>query len=118
MTNSIACSTRRLAAMAMVSFVALGSASCKPNDGSDEAFRPIAVGELVPEFSVRTLEGDSARIATGEALTLLHVWATWCGPCQQEFPEIETLQREFGPRGLRIVAVSVMRATTIRFEHS
>jgi thiol-disulfide isomerase/thioredoxin len=81
--------------------------SCKPNADRDEAFRPIAVGELVPEFTVRTLEGDSARIAAGEPVTLLHVWATWCGPCQEEFPEIEAIQREFGPRGLRIVAVSV-----------
>lgn len=80
---------------------------CRPNAGRDEAFRPIAVGQPVPEFTVRTLQGDSARIAAGESVTLLHVWATWCGPCQKEFPEIEAIQREFGPRGLRIVAVSV-----------
>ena len=81
--------------------------ACKPGADSNEAFRPIAVGEPVPEFTVRTLEGDSARIAAGEPVTLLHVWATWCGPCQKEFPEIEAIQKEFGPRGLRIVAVSV-----------
>lgn len=75
--------------------------------GSDEAFRPIAVGEPVPEFAVRTLAGDSARIASGQPVTLLHVWATWCGPCEKEFPEIEALQREYAPRGLRILAVSV-----------
>ncbi len=80
---------------------------CKPNADRDEAFRPITVGQPVPEFTVRTLQGDSARIAAGEPVTLLHVWATWCGPCQKEFPEIEAIQREFGPRGLRIVAVSV-----------
>lgn len=85
---------------------ALTAGACTPNAG-DEAFRPIAVGEPVPEFTVRTLAGDSARIAPGEPVTLLHVWATWCGPCEKEFPDIEALQKEFGPRGLRIVAVSV-----------
>ena len=99
-------------ARATVSCIAVVAAvaaitACKPDADSDEAFRPIAVGEPVPEFTVRTLEGDSARIAAGEPVTLLHVWATWCGPCQKEFPEIEAIQREFGPRGLRIVAVSV-----------
>jgi thiol-disulfide isomerase/thioredoxin len=94
---------RRVAVVAAVA----GLTACKPDGDSDEAFRPIAVGEPVPEFTVRTLEGDSARIAAGEPVTLLHVWATWCGPCQKEFPEIEAIQREFGPRGLRIVAVSV-----------
>jgi thiol-disulfide isomerase/thioredoxin len=87
--------------------IAVVAPSCKPNGDSNEAFRPIAVGELVPEYAVRTLEGDSVRVAPGEPVTLLHVWATWCGPCQQEFPEIEALQQEFGSRGLRIVAVSV-----------
>jgi cytochrome c biogenesis protein CcmG, thiol:disulfide interchange protein DsbE len=75
--------------------------------GEDEAFRPIAVGARVPEFSVRTLTGDTAHITAGQPVTLLNVWATWCGPCEKEFPEIEALQREYGPRGLRIVAVSV-----------
>ena len=88
--------------------VAVGATvGCKPNAAREESFRPIAVGQPVPEFTVRTLQGDSARIAAGEPVTLLHVWATWCGPCQKEFPEIEAIQREFGPRGLRIVAVSV-----------
>jgi thiol-disulfide isomerase/thioredoxin len=96
---------RRVTALAIAG-VTVGAAACKPN-GSEEAFRPIAVGEPVPEFTVRTLAGDSARIAPGEPVTLLNVWATWCGPCEKEFPEIEALQKEFGPRGLRIVAVSV-----------
>ena len=86
---------------------ALTLAACKPNGAKDEAFRPIAVGEPVPEFTVRTLSGDSASVAPNQPVTLLHVWATWCGPCDEEFPEIEALQKEFGPRGLRIVAVSV-----------
>jgi cytochrome c biogenesis protein CcmG, thiol:disulfide interchange protein DsbE len=97
---------RRTAAALAVTVAGVATAACAPN-GGEEAFRPIAVGELVPELTVRTLAGDSARIAPGEPITLLNVWATWCGPCDKEFPEIEALQKEFGPRGLRIVAVSV-----------
>ena len=102
---SPACRARIASALTGVTLAA--AIGCKPNADQDEAFRPIAVGQLVPELTVRTLEGDSARIAAGEPVTLLHVWATWCGPCQKEFPEIEAIEREFGPRGLRIVAVSV-----------
>ena len=93
-----------------VAMVALAAtlAGCAPNAKDQRpAARAVALGELVPELAIRTLEGDSVRIAAGEPITLLHVWATWCGPCRQEFPEIEAIQREFGPRGLRIVAVSV-----------
>jgi thiol-disulfide isomerase/thioredoxin len=84
-------------------------AGCEPNarEEAASARRPIVVGERVPELTVRTLDGEGARIAAGEPVTLLHVWATWCGPCRLEFRELEAIQREFGPRGLRIVAVSI-----------
>ena len=99
-------SVKRLAGFSGALLVAT-SAACKPNGEKEEAFRPIAVGQEVPQLTVRTLEGDTARVAPGEPVTLLHVWATWCGPCEKEFPEIEALQKEFGPRGLRILAISV-----------
>ena len=72
-----------------------------------ERFRPLVVGEPAPEYTVRTLAGDTARVTGSQPLTLLHVWATWCLPCEKEFPDIEALHREFGPRGLRVLAVSV-----------
>jgi thiol-disulfide isomerase/thioredoxin len=99
-------SLKRVAQLSAALVVATASA-CKPNAEKEESFRPIAVGQQVPQLTVRTLEGDTARVAPGEPVTLLHVWATWCGPCEKEFPEIEALQKEFGPRGLRILAISV-----------
>jgi thiol-disulfide isomerase/thioredoxin len=99
-------SFKRVAQLSVALLVAM-SAACKPNGETEEAFRPIAVGQQVPQLAVPTLEGDTARVAPGEPVTLLHVWATWCGPCEKEFPEIEALQKEFGPRGLRILAISV-----------
>lgn len=56
---------------------------------------------------MRTLEGDSASVGPGEQLTLLNLWATWCGPCRQEFPDLEALRRDYASRGLRVLAVSV-----------
>jgi peroxiredoxin len=40
-------------------------------------------------------------------LVLLNIWATWCEPCQREMPSMERLYREMGPRGLKVVAVSI-----------
>lgn len=74
-----------------------------------EKFRPMALGEPVPQFVVRTLAGDSARVAPGGPVTLVNVWATWCVPCQQEFADLEKIHRDFAPRGLRVLAVSMDR---------
>ena len=37
---------------------------------------------------------------------LVNVWATWCVPCRQEFPDLMQLQRNYRDRGLDVVLVS------------
>lgn len=116
--------TRRLlAALAVAAAAALGAcggaggaggAADSAPSGGGERFRPLAVGAPAPSYAVRTLDGDTVRVGAGASpadgagvVTLLNVWATWCGPCKREFPELERLHREHSPRGLRIVAVSI-----------
>ena len=43
---------------------------------------------------------------TGKIL-LMNFWATWCGPCTAEFPEIEKMVRMYAKRPLNIVTVSI-----------
>jgi len=44
--------------------------------------------------------------AGGARVVLLNVWATWCVPCREEFPDLMRLRREYRERGLRLVLVS------------
>jgi peroxiredoxin len=71
---------------------------------------PVAVGARAPTFRAMTL-GAPPRLRTSAdyrgQVVLLNVWTTWCEPCRVEMPSLETLYRTYGPRGLRIVAVSV-----------
>jgi thiol-disulfide isomerase/thioredoxin len=78
---------------------------CAKGDG--DVFRPLTVGDKAPVYAVSTLAGDSARIQKGEPLTLVNIWATWCIPCREEFPELERLHNDYKARGLRVLAVSV-----------
>ena len=39
-------------------------------------------------------------------MVVANVWATWCTPCREEFPDLMRLHREYGSRGLRLVLVS------------
>ena len=84
----------------------------------DELF-PIRIGGAAPDFSAVTLPATSGApgasavpVAKGiddfaGEVVLLNIWATWCGPCRIEMPSMERLQQQLGPKGLRIVAVSV-----------
>jgi thiol-disulfide isomerase/thioredoxin len=51
---------------------------------------------------------DVMRIirAPGAKAVLVNMWATWCGPCQEEFPDLLKVGRRFQSKGLRVVLVS------------
>ena len=59
---------RRRTAALIVAFAAVAMAACTAG-GAEEAFRPIAVGEPVPELTVRTLSGDSARMSPNTVIS-------------------------------------------------
>jgi len=72
-------------------------------------FLPVEVGSSAPQVKatdVRTGRPVDLASLKGQVV-LLNIWATWCGPCQQEMPSMERLYRAMRPRGLRIVAVSI-----------
>ena len=48
---------------------------------------------------------EAAR-APGAKAALINVWATWCQPCVEEFPDLVKLHRAYADRGLRLVLVS------------
>jgi thiol-disulfide isomerase/thioredoxin len=43
---------------------------------------------------------------TGKFL-LVNIWATWCGPCVEEFPELQKMVRMYGPRQINFVTLSI-----------
>lgn len=56
-------------------------------------------GSLAPDFEFTDLEGRKSRLSElrGKIL-LLDFWATWCGPCREEIPNLKELAKRFGSR--------------------
>lgn len=93
---------------ALVSLLGLGLWSARAQLGA-ELF-PLRIGAEAPDFSALPMAPGSAPKGIDDyrgQVVLLNIWATWCGPCRVEMPSMERLERQLGPKGLRIVAVSV-----------
>lgn len=61
----------------------------------------------VPSLNVTTLNGQRISLAALRGkVVLLNFWATWCGPCREEIPEFEQLQREYAGK-LQVIGMSV-----------
>ena len=58
-------------------------------------------------FTARDLDGNAVTEAVfaNADLTMLNVWATFCGPCLQEMPDLGELSEEYADKGVQIVGV-------------
>ena len=63
---------------------------------------------LVPDVEFQTLEGKPFRLKELQGqVVLLNFWATYCIPCREEIPALNSLQHELQARGLTIVGASL-----------
>lgn len=66
------------------------------------------VGQILPPYQAKRLDGSAFDLAgERDKVVLLNVWATWCGPCVYEIPELQALHVKYGPRGFEVVGASV-----------
>jgi thiol-disulfide isomerase/thioredoxin len=61
----------------------------------------------VVDVELRSVSGAPIKLSNyaGKVL-LVNLWATWCGPCKMETPELVKLYKEFRPQGVEIVGLS------------
>lgn len=67
------------------------------------------VGRPLPAFALNREEGGTARLselAKGKKLLLVDFWASWCGPCRREIPNLKALYAQYADKGFEIVGIS------------
>jgi len=64
--------------------------------------------ERIPVYEVQDLQGNPVSLEDLRGRpALVNVWATWCEPCREEIPYLQSLHEEYSPRGLQIVGASI-----------
>src|SRR5258708_31663010 len=107
----------------LVLICALGSSSCNSNEvatNTAPANRvtnappadvppapPPALSQALRDIKLQTLDGDSLKLSDfADKVVVLNLWATWCGPCRQEMPELVKMSKEYKSRGLVVIGVA------------
>ena len=67
------------------------------------------IGFVAPDFELEDVDGKAVQLAKfrGENPVFLSFWASWCPACRQEAPETERLHRMLGPKGLKLLSISI-----------
>lgn len=75
-----------------------------------------ARGQPLPVLTLRGLDGNLVEMPTrfaGRPL-LINFWASWCGPCIREMPELQRFAAEQGANGTQVVGIALDDADAVR----
>ena len=65
-------------------------------------------GMEAPEISMKDTEGNTRRLSDLRGkVVLIDFWASWCGPCRRENPNVVKLYKKYHDRGFEIYSVSL-----------
>ncbi len=76
--------------------------------------------QAAPDFTLYTLDGTPIKLSDFEGKpTVLNFWASWCGPCKMEMPDLEEAYLEYGDEiNFLIVNLTDGRSETVETAHA
>lgn len=68
--------------------------------------------DKVANFTWKDTSGNTVNFDSFKgAVTLINFWATWCGPCKKEFPDLIQLSHDFASLNVKILGIATDRGT-------
>lgn len=73
-------------------------------------FSALDVGKIAPDFSAPDPDGNPVTLSDIRGkVTIIDFWASWCGPCRKENPNVVKVYQKYHDKGLEIINVSLDR---------
>ncbi|MBL4797979.1 MAG: TlpA family protein disulfide reductase [Oleispira sp.] len=69
----------------------------------------VSVGDKAPDFKIPRLESKgmiSLKQYRGKVV-YVDFWASWCGPCRQSLPALNSIRKEFRKKGFEVIAINL-----------
>jgi peroxiredoxin len=72
------------------------------------AFGALSASAPAPQFSLAAHGGKTINLAQYKGqVVMINFWATWCGPCRQEMPLLESIYKKYNKMGFTLLGVNV-----------
>ena len=90
------------------------SSTSVPASNVSEITNVIKRADMAPNFSWKDKDGKTIDFYSFKGkVTLVNFWATWCGPCKRELPDLIKLSKEMAEKNVKVIGISTDRGANV-----
>lgn len=97
-----------LSLMILFVFTSCGNGGNENNSTSGETQVSAEKG-ILSDFTSADIDGNDvdSSVFKGKKLTMVNIWATFCGPCINEMPDLGKISKEYESKGFQVIGIPV-----------